>query len=118
MICVKGRDHRYQLVNREFELAHGRSAAWIIGRSDADLIAPARLREVRAKDLAVLDSGVSSQEEETTVDEAGVTRVRLNTRFPLPDADGRLTPCVSRPRTSPNATRKSASSANGWSARS
>ncbi|HET9104925.1 MAG TPA: EAL domain-containing protein [Solirubrobacteraceae bacterium] len=88
LISVKGRDHRYRLVNRDFELAHGRSAGWIVGRSDADLIPASRLRAVRAKDLAVLDSGVGSQEEETTIDATGVSRVQLNSRFPLPGADG------------------------------
>jgi len=87
MICVKGRDHRYKLVNREFEQAFGMSSEWIVGRSDADLLAPSTIAEVRAKDLAVLDGGQSSQEEETIVRD-GRERVFLITRFPLLDEDG------------------------------
>ena len=87
MICVKGRDHRYKLVNREFEQAFGISSEWIVGRSDADLLAPSTIAAVRAKDLAVLDGGQSSQEEETVVRD-GHERVFLITRFPLLDEDG------------------------------
>ena len=87
MICVKGRDHCYKLVNREFEQAFGVSSEWIVGRSDADLLAPSMIADVRAKDLAVLDGGQSSQEEETVVRD-GRERVFLITRFPLLDEDG------------------------------
>jgi PAS domain S-box-containing protein len=86
-ICVKGRDHRYRLVNREFELRYGRTSDWIIGRPDADLLAPSSLADIHAKDLAVLDSGRSSREE-TAVREGPHLRVILTTRFPLANAAG------------------------------
>jgi PAS domain S-box-containing protein len=87
MICVKGRDHRYRLVNREFELRYGKSSEWIIGRQDAELLPPSTLADVHARDLAVLDSGRSSLQE-TTVLEGSRRRVILTTRFPLPNATG------------------------------
>lgn len=89
MISVKGRDHRYQLVNREFELMYGASANWIVGRSDADLLAPSTLDDVRARDLAVINSGESSQEEQTIAHD-GQQQVLLITRYPLLDDDGRI----------------------------
>ena len=90
MISVKGRDHRYRLVNREFELAHGRSSAWIVGRSDDTALPPATLRDVRAKDLAVIESGVSSQEEELSMTTTAGSGFVSISRFPLPNADGAI----------------------------
>ncbi len=87
MISVKGRDHRYKLVNREFEQVFGMSSECILGRSDADLLAPSTIADVHARDLAVLDGGQTSQEEETVVRD-GRERVFLITRFPLLDEDG------------------------------
>ena len=87
MICVKGRDHRYKLVNREFELTYGKSSDWIVGRSDAELLPPSTLAEVHAKELAVLDSGESSQEE-TARPDGPRARILLITRFPLSDGKG------------------------------
>ncbi|HET9125065.1 MAG TPA: EAL domain-containing protein [Solirubrobacteraceae bacterium] len=89
VICVKGRDHRYRLVNREFELRYGRTSDWIIGRLDADLLAPSALADIHAKDLAVIDSGCSSREE-TAVREGSHLRVILTTRFPLANAAGEI----------------------------
>jgi PAS domain S-box-containing protein len=87
MICVKGRDHRYKLVNREFELVHGMSSDWIVGHSDADLLPPSTLADVHARELAVLETGQSSQEEKTSVI-SGQEQVLLITRFPLLDENG------------------------------
>jgi PAS domain S-box-containing protein len=87
MICVKGRDHRYKLVNREFELMFGMSSELIVGHSDADLLPPSTLADVHARELAVLDTGHSSQEEKVSVHD-GQEQVLLITRFPLLDEDG------------------------------
>jgi PAS domain S-box-containing protein len=87
VICVKGRDHRYKLVNREFEQVYGVSNDWIVGRSDAELLSPSKLADVHAREDAVLESGVSSQEETTSVDDHH-GQVLLTTRFPLLDEAG------------------------------
>jgi PAS domain S-box-containing protein len=87
VICVKGRDHRYKLVNREFEQVYGVSNDWIVGRSDAEFLSPSTLADVHAREDAVLDSGVSSQEETTSVDDHH-GQVLLTTRFPLLDEAG------------------------------
>ena len=87
MICVKGRDHRFKLVNREFELRYGMSSDWIVGHSDADLLPPSTLADVHAREQAVIDTGLSSQEEKVSVQD-GQEQVLLITRFPLLDEDG------------------------------
>jgi PAS domain S-box-containing protein len=87
MICVKGRDHRYKLVNREFEVQQGMSSAWIVGRLDSDLLPPSTLADVHARELAVLDSGQSSQEEKVVMN-GDQEQVSLITRFPLLDERG------------------------------
>jgi PAS domain S-box-containing protein len=87
IICVTGRDHRYKLVNREFEQVYGVKSDWIIGRSDADLLPSSTLADIHAREAAVLDSGVSSQEETTTVRDQE-EHVLLITRFPLLGEDG------------------------------
>ena len=87
VICVTGRDHRYKLVNREFEQVYGVSNDWIIGRSDADLLPPSTLADVHARESAVLNNGVSSQQETTIVRDQH-EQVLLITRFPLLDEDG------------------------------
>jgi PAS domain S-box-containing protein len=89
VICVKDRDHRYQLVNREFEQMFGVSSDWIVGRSDAELLPAATLDEIRAKDRLVLDGGQLAQEEETS-EHDGRERVFLTTRFPLFGEDGEI----------------------------
>jgi PAS domain S-box-containing protein len=82
IISVKGRDHRYKLVNREFEQVFGVSSEWIVGRSDTEIVPASRIGEVHAKDLLVLNGGQTVQDEETIVRD-GKERVLLRTRFPL-----------------------------------
>lgn len=89
MISVKGRDHRYKLVNREFEQHFGLDSTWIIGRRDADILPPSTLDAVHARDAAVLDDGVLTQEEEI-VEIGGHDRLLLRTRFPLRDENGEI----------------------------
>jgi PAS domain S-box-containing protein len=89
LISVKGRDHRYKLVNREFEEHFGVESAWIIGRSDADILPPSRLKAAHTLDLAVLNDGVRTVEEEV-VESGGRSRVMLQTRFPLRDENDEI----------------------------
>ncbi|MGP0051567.1 MAG: EAL domain-containing protein [Solirubrobacteraceae bacterium] len=89
LVYVKGRDYRYQLVNREFEETFGVRSGWIVGRTDEDLLAASALDQVRAKDRAVLDGGQTVQEEETALHD-GHERVYLTSRFPLRDSRGEV----------------------------
>jgi PAS domain S-box-containing protein len=89
VICVKGRDHRYKLVNREFERWYRVSGDWIVGRSDVDLLPASALADVHARETAVLETGVSSQQEMTIMHDHG-EQVMLITRFPLRDEDAAI----------------------------
>lgn len=87
LLYVKDRDHRYELVNREFEDVYGVRSDWIVGRGDEEILDASALAEVRAKDQLVLDSGQSSLLEETVLRD-GRERVFLTMRFPLLDDEG------------------------------
>lgn len=89
MISVKGRDHRYKLVNREFEQVFGVTSDWIVGRSDTEIVPASRISDVHAKDLLVLNGGQTAQDEETIMRD-GKERVLLRTRFPLFGQDGEI----------------------------
>ena len=94
LISVKGRDYRYQLVNREFERFFGVSSDWIVGRSDESVLPASALDAIHAADRLVL-GGQTIQEEETVLRE-GQERVFLTTRFPLLDDSGEIhAVCVS-----------------------
>ncbi len=89
LVYVKGRDYRYQLVNREFEQIFGVRSDWIVGRSDEDILPASVIDQVRAKDRLVLDGGQTIQEEETALRD-GQERVFLTMRFPLLDDQGEI----------------------------
>ena len=89
IICVIGRDHRYQLVNREFEEWCGVPSERIVGRRAQEMPWAPLFETARAKDQLVLDGGESIQEEETVLGD-GPQRVFLTTRFPLRDEHGEV----------------------------
>ncbi|MGO9904090.1 MAG: EAL domain-containing protein [Solirubrobacteraceae bacterium] len=89
IIYVKGRDHRYQLVNREFEECCGVPSDRIVGHRAEEMSWAAPFEAARAKDQLVLDGGEISQEEETILGDAQ-QRVFLTTRFPLLDERGEI----------------------------
>jgi PAS domain S-box-containing protein len=89
MIYVKGRDHRYRLVNREFADVYGVDIQGVVGRSDTAVLPPSVIAEEHAKDLLVLDSGQATQEEQriTRDDEE---RIVLTSRFAIRDENGNI----------------------------
>ena len=89
IIWVKGRDHRYQLVNREFEERVGLPSDRIVGRSAEEMPWARQFEAARAKDQSVLDGGETIMEEET-ISRDGRERVFLTTRFPLVDERGEI----------------------------
>ena len=88
LISVKGRDFRYQLVNREFERFFGVTSDWIVGRSDDCVLPASGLEAIHEADRLVL-GGQTIQEEETVVRD-DQERVFLTTRFPLLDDSGEI----------------------------
>jgi PAS domain S-box-containing protein len=89
IICVKDRDHRYRLVNREFEEWSGVSSDRIVGQTADHMYWGPLFEEGYAKDQSVLDGGGTVQEEETILRDAE-ERVFLTTRFPLLDERGEI----------------------------
>lgn len=87
IICVKGRDHRYKLVNREFEDWCGVQSDGIVGHSAEEMPWGGLVEAVWAKDQLVLEGGGSTQEEEM-ISRDGRERLYLTTRFPLLDENG------------------------------
>jgi PAS domain S-box-containing protein len=88
MISVKGRDSRYQLVNREFERFFRVSGDWIVGRGDEHILPASAIDAIHATDQLVL-GGQTTQEEETALRDSQ-ERVFLTTRFPLRDHHGEV----------------------------
>jgi PAS domain S-box-containing protein len=87
MICVKGRDHRYRLVNHEFADVFGVDTDSIVGLSDDAVLPQSMIAAERAKDRLVLDTGKATQEEQT-ITRDNQERVLLISRFPLRDENG------------------------------
>jgi PAS domain S-box-containing protein len=87
IICVKDRDHRYRLVNREFEDWCGAPSDAIVGHTAEEMPWRTHVAGGWAKDQSVLDRGDLIQEEETMPSD-GQERVYLTTRFPLLDENG------------------------------
>jgi PAS domain S-box-containing protein len=88
IISVKGRDFRYQLVNREFEKFFRVSSDRIVGRSDADILPASEIDGIHAEDRLVL-GGQTIQGEWTAIVD-GHERLFLTTRFPLRDDHGEI----------------------------
>jgi PAS domain S-box-containing protein len=89
VICVKGQDLRYQLVNRQFEDWCGVPSDLILGRSAEEMPWGPLVADGRVKDELVLDGGEPFQEEETVLSH-GQPRVFLTSRFPLLDERGQI----------------------------
>ena len=90
VITVKGRDHRYQLVNRQFEEWSGVSGHLILGHCAEEMPWGDLAADGRAKDQLVLDGGEPFQEEESVMT-SGRPRVFLTSRFPLLNEHGDIT---------------------------
>jgi PAS domain S-box-containing protein len=89
IVTVKGKDHRYQLVNREFQEWCGLPDDRIVGRSAEEMASgPAFIGE-RAKDQRVLD-GYGPLQDEDTLWRNDTERVYLTSRFPLMDDSGQV----------------------------
>jgi PAS domain S-box-containing protein len=89
ILSVKGRDHRYELVNREFQEWCGLPGERIVGRNADEMASGPVFEGERAKDQLVLDGAGPTQDESTLVRD-GTERVYLTTRFPLLDDRGQV----------------------------
>lgn len=85
---IKDEQGRMLYVNRAFEEAFERPAAYFLGKDDAALWPPETARALRANDLQVLESDAPLAVEET-VDRPDGARHWISYKFPLRDARGR-----------------------------
>ena len=88
MISVTDVEGRYLLVGRRWEQATGRTAAEVIGRTDAELV-PGYATPSRSTDLEVIRTGEPVQYERDTITAQGA-RSYLTVKFPLKDGDGEV----------------------------
>ncbi len=88
LISVKDVDGRYLLVGRRWEQVTGRTAADVVGRTDAELM-PGHAAPSRAADLKVIRTGELLEYERDSITSEG-TRSLLTVKFPLKDADGEV----------------------------
>ena len=89
MISVKDVDGRYLLVGRRWEEVSRRTAAEVIGRTDAELMPGRQAAPSRAADLQVIRTGRPLEYERDAITAEG-TRSLLTVKFPLKDADGEV----------------------------
>jgi PAS domain S-box-containing protein len=89
IVTVKGQDHRYQLVNREFQEWCGLPDDRIVGRSAEEMASGPAFAGEWAKDQLVLD-GHGPLQDEDTLWRDDTERVYLSIRFPLLDDSGQV----------------------------
>ena len=90
LVFVKNRELRYQLVNRAWEKACGRSREDVLGKTDEELFAPADAQRFRANDLEAMTSEHAVEREEILLGGEG-TRSFISIKFPLRDSAGHVT---------------------------
>jgi two-component system, sensor histidine kinase and response regulator len=87
MISVKDVDGRYMLVGRQWERITGRSAAEVVGRTDAELMPGRHAAPSRAADLQVIRTGELLEYEREAITPDG-KHAYWTVKFPLKDAAG------------------------------
>ena len=87
MISVKDVQGRYLQVGRRWEQVTGRSAAEVIGRTEAELLPGRPAAPSHAADLEVIRTGKTVEYERDTLTAEGA-RSHLTVKFPLRDAAG------------------------------
>ena len=87
MISVKDVEGRYLLVGRRWQQVTGRSAAEVIGRTEAELLVGRPAAPSHAADLEVIRTGETLEYERDTLTAEGA-RSQLTVKFPLKDDGG------------------------------
>ncbi|MDD2934153.1 MAG: PAS domain S-box protein [Methylotenera sp.] len=89
-IFIKDLAGRYLLVNPTAAIALGGSSEYILGKTDAELLAPAQAEMLRANDLRTVESGVLNTYEENVTTPDGV-RTYSAAKGVIRDAQGDVT---------------------------
>lgn len=87
IIFVKGRDGRYELVNKRWEETTGFKREDVIGRTDEELFPGPAGRDFRLGDLKVMESE-AELETELSLELGGRKRHLMSSKFPVYDEDG------------------------------
>ncbi len=88
-VFLKDRESRYLLINPAGAAIMGHPVADIIGKDDTAFCSPETARNIRDRDLHLIESGHSSTHEDNDII-AGVPRAFLTTKSPFRDATGKL----------------------------
>lgn len=90
-IYIKGRDYRYQYVNRNASKLLGLPPEKILGHTDEDLYDPETCARLNANDTRVLEAGERFADEESLrVGDTGQLHTFLSAKIPLLDDDGNV----------------------------
>lgn len=90
LICTKGWDGRYELVNRRWEEITGVPRVEALGRTDLELFPAEIAQQFRVHDLEVLQTGSTVEREEHLQTTAGEHWL-LAVKFPLRNDEGNIT---------------------------
>ena len=89
VVFIKDRDGRYEFINRRWEELFHVDRNTFIGLRDTDVFPPDVVAQLRANDIAVLESGEAKTIEEAVPSNDGEVRDYVSVKFPLPGEDGR-----------------------------
>jgi PAS domain S-box-containing protein len=88
-VYAKDQQGRYLMINRAAERFTGKTAASVLGQSDAFLFPPAEAAAVMEEDRKVIETGTTVTYEEEVTTSGGRLTAFLSTKGPLWDASGR-----------------------------
>ncbi|MCG8509129.1 MAG: PAS domain S-box protein, partial [Rhodospirillales bacterium] len=91
LIQLKDADGKYLLANNAFLEWSGMSPEDYIGKTVEDHAARGLAEQIAGYDRTVLETGQSVNVEQSTEHEDGQARVMHLTKFPIPDANGKIT---------------------------
>ncbi len=89
LVYLKNRDGRLLMVNRPFARLFGSSVEALTGKNSYDIVRPDLGEIHRTNDVRVMETGLALTTEERN-DEADGIHTYLSVKFPLRDADGRV----------------------------
>jgi PAS domain S-box-containing protein len=86
---VKDEQHRFVMVNCALAALHGTTAAWLVGRTDRELLDPVQADLNEREDQEVLDSGMPLTREDRFITASGKPLWTLKHKVPLSLPGGR-----------------------------
>ena len=90
LMFIKNLEGRYQYINDQFCHSFGLEQDAVLERTDAEIFPSAQASRFQTNDLSVIASGIALEFEETSEYRDG-QHVNIVCKFPIRDADGRIT---------------------------